>query len=427
MKKIVLISLLFCGFAAQAQNKPGAKETPVPCDGNAQDLPGKYTDHTNPKYPRSLAGNAQEKAVMLKQLIAIEKLEEASRKDFNLTGCVARVSFSGGEKSVAGIMRYGYQLGVYRNVCHVTEHIVKTSDEYSTVFRVNINYDPVSGALSPLATGIGNFNIAKYPNSVQYEIPIDAIQGKSTKTSPSGVSKYISEKMLLIGRSDNYKDYHADFLKLNNGNGYVENWQGGDRYAKFGPSSYQFIDRHYLITKPGIPLLIPVSRKQYLEDMLEYFEIEKANFYYDNDKQTKQIQGNNADYAKKRLSILESDKAAYPQLYEAKKAKVKQLLAEQKDAWLQQQAIVGNPGNTYDANDRLKELGKFYDKEGEYSVALYVANPAYFKPGGNQSTKPQIVEVQFRYQIGKEFNFSEKLFNNFLKNFDMDALHKILQ
>lgn len=427
MKKLLFISFLFCGFAVQAQNNPGAKETPVPCDGNADELPGKYTDHTNPKYPTSLKGNAPDKAIMLKQLIAIEKSEEASRKNFTLTGCVARVSFSGGDKSTAGIIKYGYQLGVYRNVCNVTQHIVKTSDEYSTVFRVDINNVPVSGALSPLAMGIGNFNIAKYSNSVQYDIPVDAIQGKSTINNPSRVSKYISEKMLLTGRSDNYKDYHADFLKLNNGNGYVENWQGGDRYANHGPSSYQFIDRHYLITKPGIPLLTPVSRKQYLEDMLEYFEIEKANFYYDNDKQTKQIQGNNADYAKKRMSILENDKAAYPQLYEAKKAKVKQLLAEQKDAWLQQQAIVGNPGNTYDVNDRLKELGKFYDKEGEYSVALYVVNPEYFKPGGNQSTKPQIVEVQFRYQIGKDFGFSEKLFNNFLKNFDIDALHKILQ
>jgi len=427
MKKIVFISLLFCGFAAQAQNKPGGKETPVPCDGNADMLPGKYTDHTNPKYPTSLKGNTSDKAAMLKQLIAIEKLEEASRKNFNLTGCVARVSFSGGDKSAAGIMKYGYQLGVYRNVCHVTQHIVKTVDEYSTVFRVNINNDPVSGSLSPLAMGIGSFNIAKYPNSVQYDIPVDAIQGKSTNNNPSRVSKYISEGMLLTGRSDNYRDYHADFLKLNNGNGYVENWQGGDRYANHGPSSYQFIDRHYLITKPGIPLLIPVSRKQYLEDMLEYLEIEKANFYYDNDKQTKQVQGNNAEYAKKRLSILEADKVAYPQLYEAKKAKIKQLLAEQKDAWLQQQAIVGNPGKVYDANDRLKELGKFYDKEGDYSVALYVTNPEYFKSGINQSTKPQIIEVQFRYEIANDRGYSERLFNNFLKNFDMEALRKMLQ
>ncbi|MBS1610362.1 MAG: hypothetical protein JSS70_16730 [Bacteroidetes bacterium] len=41
-----------------------------------------------------MKGTAQEISAMTQTLIAIEKLEEASRKDFNLTGCVARVSFS---------------------------------------------------------------------------------------------------------------------------------------------------------------------------------------------------------------------------------------------------------------------------------------------------------------------------------------------
>ena len=35
----------------------------------------------------------------------------------------------------------------------------------------------------------------------------------------------------------------------------------------------------------------------------------------------------------------------------------------QKEDWLQKRAIAGNPGSTYDTNERLKELGKFYDKK----------------------------------------------------------------
>ncbi|MBS1982150.1 MAG: hypothetical protein OJF59_000128 [Cytophagales bacterium] len=426
-KSILVISLLISITTAFAQKKGLMGNTP--CNGTADNIPGIYTNHTNPKYTFSLkAASPQEKTYMTNQLIAIEKLEEASRKNFQLTGCVARVHFSN-ISSINGSFHhtgYEYQMAAYQNVCHVTQHIVKTVDEYRTVLRVDIN-PTLAGNISPSEIGIGNFNISKYPNSIQYDIPIDYIEGKGSVNNPSNVSKYISERMLLTGRSDNYKNYHADFLKLNNGEGYVENWQGGDRYAKFGPNSYQFIDRHYLITKPGIPLLIPVSRKQYLQDMLDYLEIEKANFEYEWNKMIKGLAGSNSDYEKKQMDILQADKAAYPKLYEARKEKLKQLLANQKEEWLQKQAIVGNPGKTLDANERLKELGNFYDKEEEYKSALYILNPEYFKQSVNQPAKPIFMEVQFRYELSADKGFSKRLFDNFEKNFDMDALRKMVE
>ena len=401
----------------------------VPCNGTADNIPGVYTNHTNPKYgPPSLKGTATEKAEMMKTLIAIEKLEEASRKNFQLTGCVARVSFSSLTSANSNYHHtgYSYQLGVYQNVCSVTEHVVKTVVEYRTVLRVNIN-PTLDGNVRPIEIGIGELNISKYPNSIQYEIPVDKIQGSGSGSNPSNVSKYISERTLLTGRSNNYKDYHTDFLKLNNGNGYTENWINGDRYGTNGPNSNQFIDRHYLITKPGIPLLIPVSRKQYLQDMLDYLEIEKENFEYDWNKKKKNLAESTSDLAKKQMNILQADKEAYPKLYEAKKAKLKQLLTTRKEDWLQEQAIVGNPGNTYDANDRLKELGNFYDKEEEYKSALYVLNPEYFNRNTNQPTKPILIEVQFRYEISAKTGFSERLFRNFEKNFDLEALRKTVE
>lgn len=426
MKKIISII-----FFAVITVTGLSQEQPVPCNGNADALPGKYTDHTQTKYLSSLNGTAPDKAAMTKQLVAIEKVEEMSRKNFQLTGCVARVSFSGGDKNIANNTvhtSYGYQLGVYQNVCHVTEQIVKTVGEYRTVLRVNVNPLLVKSYMLP--GGTGEFYLTDQNRSVRYEIPIDAKAGpnyaKDRLYHPSHISQYISEAMLLKDRSDNYKNMHADFLKLINGEGYVENWLSGSRDDKPNSKAYKWVDRHYLITRPGIPLLVQVSRKQYLEDLLEYFEIEKANFYYSLEAQIKSNAGNASESAKKRKEILEADKAAYPQLYEAKKEKVKQLLSNQKADWLQKPAVIDLNFNSYDASQRLADIGKFYDAESENTAALYNYNPEYFKDNAGQPIKPIFMELQFRYEMGEDRGYSERLFNNFLKNYDMDLLKKML-
>jgi hypothetical protein len=94
---------------------------------------------------------------------------------------------------------------------------------------------------------------------------------------------------------------------------------------------------------------------------------------------------------------------------------------------LQRPAVVDNDNRTYDANKRLDNLGKFYDMEDEGTSALYVLNPAYFTSNNGQLTKPYFMEVQFRYEQGKETGFSGRLFQNFLEKFDMTALRKMLE
>jgi len=431
MKKsaFILALSLCCNTIIYAQ-KAALFEKPVPCNGTADAVPGIYTDHTNPKYgPISLKGTATEKTVMMKNLIAIEKIEEASRKNFTLTGCAARVSFARWGNSNYGknaCANYGYQLGVYNYVCHVREHITKIVDEYRTVLRVDINPYIPTGAK---AGGTGEFSIN---GRFRYTIPVEAINGpgfeNSAKNNPSKISQYISETDMRMNRANDYKNKHADFLKIINGEGYTENWMSGSKYDKRGPDAYQWIDRRYLITKAGVPLLIPVSRKKYLEDMLEYLEIEKANFYFDHAVKLKNISGSTSEWAKKDMAILDEDKQAYPKIYEAKKAKIKELLGNQKPEWLQKPAVVDNNNKTYDANKRLENMGKFYDAEDEYTSALYVLNPAYFtNPNGQPTTKPLFIEVQFRYELNKDLGFSERLFSNFLKNFDLNALRKMLE
>lgn len=429
-RNFILLFLLSPAFACISQTTKKITAPQTPCNGTADNVPGIYTDHTQTKYGFSLKGTAAEKTAMMKNLIAIEKLEEASRKDFKLTGCVARVSFARTDNSTYGknvYAAYGYQLGVYQFVCHVTEHVPKIVDEYRTVFRVDINpYIQPGGANS---VGTGEFYM-KYGNPV-YEIPVEAKMGpdfeKDKIQKPSRISQYLSEQVLLKGRSDDYKNKHAEFLKLNNGNGFVENGWGDSRYKGPSANSYYLIDRFYYITKPGVPLLVPVSRQQYMEDMLEYLEIEKANFEYLNTRQLNEIANETTDWAKKRRADLEADKLAYPKIYEAKKAKLKDLLAKQKPEWLQKPAVVDQNTMLKDANQSLEALGRFYDEEAEYKSALYVLNPAYFTGNNGQSTKPLLIGVQFRYEIDKEKGFSARLFKNWEKNFDLDALRKMIE
>jgi hypothetical protein len=423
------LAMLLCFQNLTAQNKGKIMVPRVPCNETADAVDGIYTDHTNPKYGAfNLKGTAEEQGSMMKRLIAIEKLEEASRKDFKLTGCAARVSFARSGNSDYGknaYARYSYQLGVYRYVCHVTEHVPKIVDEYRSVFRVDINPSIFSGTK---AGGTGEFTIN---GEIRYDIPVEAKKGpgfeNDKKNSPSKVSQYISESDMLANRSTDYKNKHTDFLKIINGEGYVENWMNGSKYDKRGPDSYTWVDRRYLITRPGVPLLVPVSRKQYLEDMLEYLEIEKANFLYSHAKMVKDYTDETTDLAKKKMALLEQDKNAYPKIYEAKKAKLKDILATQKPEWLQKPAVVDNNNRTYDANKRLESLGKFYEAEDEYLSALYVLNTVYFTAPNGQTTKPVFMEIQFRYETGREWGFSERLLNNFLRNFDIDGLKKMIR
>lgn len=437
MKRTIIVLLFLLTVAAGFAQIKKITDPLTPCNETADAVAGIYTDHTNPKYgPTSLKGTAAEKAAMMKNLIAIEKLEEASRKDFKLTGCAARVSFarwgtSNYRKNAAA--RYGYQLGVYAYVCHVTQHVTKIVDEYRTVLRVDINPDLLSGG-SPLRPGTGNISFKKTATTLMwsYDFPADALLGpnyeKNRINNPSRVSLYISEGNLLAGRSNAYKSYHEDFIKLNSGSGYTENYMNGSPYDKVTEKSYRWVDRRYLITKPGIPLLIPVSRKQYLQDMLEYFEIEKANFNFTIEDLLKKSAADNSSFGLEKKQTWQAHKAVYNQLYEKKKAKVTELLASKNEEWLALPAVVAGNNATQDATERLSQAGVFYDRENSDSniYALYVLNPAYFTDAPAPSTKPILMEVQFRYELSKERAFSERLITNFSKKFDLEALRKML-
>ena len=89
MKQFLILSVIvLVNTAAFSQGIKKITDPLTPCGSRADvdAMPGIYTDHNNTKYGFALKGTPAEKTTMMKNLIAVEKLEEASRKDFKLTG-----------------------------------------------------------------------------------------------------------------------------------------------------------------------------------------------------------------------------------------------------------------------------------------------------------------------------------------------------
>lgn len=372
-------------IAALAAGALQAQETPCKDDDEVAKMPARYTDHTKPKYPFGWGPySGQEKALMMKRLIEIEKLEEKSRANFQATGCFLRTSFNGRSVDSYGgtqVSVYGYQLAAYMNVCHIQQHVVKTVDEYRTVLRVDVN--PFITAASFYGEGDDDFYITD-PH-VRYTISIKG----------SRISKWFSEDFGNGSRSD--------FEKINNGHGWTENVMMGS-----DPKKYQWLDRYWYITKSGLPLFIPVTRKEYLDALLEFYEMEKKSFQL--------------------LAKNDADRAAYQKIYENKVANVKAILAGHDGSWLGRQAVVDNRylrDRDYrkPANGLLDFKGFSSDEAAGRWLVQY--NPQYFVPGKTPAAKPLYIRVEFRYEMGRYF--SEELFKNFEKNFDFGALHKMLE
>ncbi|PUZ28875.1 hypothetical protein DCC81_05185 [Chitinophaga parva] len=161
--------------------------------------------------------------------------------------------------------------------------------------------------------------------------------------------------------------------------------------------------------------------------MPEYLELEKANFSFTIEDPINKIATDKSDFANQKRQTRQAHTAMYAEIYEARKAKLKALLATKSEDWLQQQAIEAGGNKTKDANDRLKETGKFYDNEEENIYALYVLNPAYWSRDTSDPIKPILFEIQFRYEIAKENQWGKNLLKTFEKNFDFEALRKMLK
>jgi hypothetical protein len=393
-------------------------------------LPGKQIDAAHCEMPQQKAhwldelGTIANKSIANTVLTKIETLEKQSRSIYNLKGCVLKTSFSGNAQTiVAGkypLASYDLNLGCYEYICIKNKMMVNS--EYENVFRVYINrYTGIQNAFS--------FHDENYFS----EIP----------------QKYNGQFISL-----------HDFIRMdaskniNNGKGFYQDV--AEAAVKQGNRNI-YITRHWYCTKQGNLLFVPVTRKEYLEALLVYYERE-ALLITDKIKEIeRECAGMMKDpqkfpqlyeNGKLNLVIRKTQYSDWQQKIEIKKSIVQKVLKENTAAWLVQPALLNpNPQtftwkksygastneyvwvDTYNADtkeDAQKTgeftFGGFWDDKG--GTTLYKYNPDYFKGSEKKPAKPYMIELTYRYV---KTSLGQSLVENFTNNFDFDAIRGMLE
>lgn len=346
--------------------------------------------------------SATDKATAKQTLEQIEKMEQQSHSDFKLTGGNWENYFSTegyGYLNNAKLGQYTFQSAFHEFFC--TKGKQTRSEEYSTVLRMYVNKIPLNTLDRFLRNPFGN-SMGEYDYGFQF---LDYKNHKSVNTNDQLISLFTylgSNNESLINSINTGKQYFQDVpekdIKPNNRSNYII--------------------RYWFVKKNDIPVLVPVSRKEHLQSLLEYYEREKLHF-------TKLVAQLTADKSSsvKYYSNWQNDVAD-------KIAIVKKTLNDNNENWLAKQAVINkmeDSSQRYKANlteqTNYNRFWRFYDNENK-SESLYKYNPDYFKPDTKNTAKPQIISVAFRYVA---LPSSLRILNNFTENFDFEALNKLLQ
>lgn len=369
--------------------------------------PGKYLTAAEYPWPAVRAeyfakmATTKDKA-MAKQIAGqIEKAEQQSHAGFKLTGGNWENTYSSKGYEYLG----NTKLGQYRIESSLHEFFcfngkLKRNDEAGTILRIYVNEIPTNTLDRFLRSPFGS-SMGDYDFGFQYQ------EWKNHK--PADVNAQ------LISLFTYFSCNNDQLLKaINSGEGYFKDVPEKDIKPN---NRSNYIYRYWFVTKKDIPVLIPVSRKEYLESLLEYYEREKLYF-------PKLIAELTAEHSKSvnQYTSWEADVAD-------KIAVVKKALSEGNEKWLSAQAIINrmeDQSQTYKAG--LKErtnynrFWKFYDGVNK-SAALYKYNPDYFKSSTAAMAKPQIITVAFRYVT---MPLSLRILDNFTNNFDFDAVRALI-
>lgn len=202
--------------------------------------------------------------------------------------------------------------------------------------------------------------------------------------------------------------------KINSGNGFHE-------YTYHNPEKeHATIFREWYITQPAIPLVVPVSRKEYLNGLLEFYRQRKQYFISGYQEQVKGCD----QFLHKRARVnedaafqekQEEKKAALQAirrieyLYQKLKAPVEHALHNQPDVWLRKQAFL-NPRkdfgvDIYTDNTLNFELSfvfnGFYEEPD--ATGIFQWNRALFSRHADQPAKPLFFKLSFRYEAENPF------------------------
>lgn len=360
-------------------------------------IPGHLQDHT--KTP--IGGgtfSVLEKPVGMKVLLAAEQI---CKKQFVLKGGEAKSWFSIRESEQLDLyyhQEYQYKIGFYQHVC--VNGGKQNSSEYTADFSINVNTPFKEMLRLP----------DRYNEVFFYE----------------DNSKYGAAYIPLF-RYFILKDTEAD--QISNGKGFTINHQGN----KFAPHTDVYYN--WYVTKPGTPLLLAVTRKEYLNSLLQFYEREfrflsasytsklaEAKRYMEQYEKS----GNKAMYESNKENKVEYEHKLQEltTITQVKKQKVEQVLSTAASSWLQLPATL-NPNNYDCFNQPTKDcyfFNEFYT--GPQAETVYQWNPVLVKQAANQPAKPLFFKVQFRFKAGEAF--STGIMNNFVEKFDFEALRKLL-
>lgn len=403
MKKLIFLLLSLISLSSQRIFSQNCK-TNADLDAS----PGKYLTAAEYPWPAvraeyfaKMAGTKDK--VMAKQIAGqIEKTEQQSHAGFKLTG--------GNWENIYASKGYGYlsntKLGQYRFESSLHEFFclngkLKRNDEAGTILRIYVNDIPTNTLGRFLSLPFGS-SMGDYDFGFQYQ------DWKNHK--PSDVDAQ------LIGLFTYFSCNNDQLLKaINSGEDYFQDVPEKDIKPN---NRSNYIYRYWFVKKKDIPVLVPVSRKEYLQSLLEYYEREKLYFpkllsqlTQDHDNGVRQYSSWEADVADKILVV-------------------KKALNEHDSDWLSAQAVINRSedgSQTYKAGlkerTNYKRFWKFYDNQSK-SEPLYKYNPAYFKNSVQGPAKPQVIAVAFRYV---SMPAPLRILDNFTRHFDFESLKKMLE
>jgi len=275
------------------------------------------------------------------------------------------------------------------------------NSEYSSVLRVYVNAIPLNTLAPILRTPFGS-SFGSYDFGLQYS------DWKNHK--PADVQAQLITLFTYLGCNS-----PALIDAINSGNNYFQDTPEKDIRPN---NRSNYIYRYWFIKKNNLPVLLPVSRKEYLESLLEYYEREKLYFPKLISKLISDHSNSVKDFSNWEADV--TDKIAV----------VKKALSEHNGEWLAAPAVINrieDASITYKANlaerTNYNRFWKFYGNENK-SEPLYKYNPEYFKTTVPVAARPQLVSIVFRYVT---IQSSLRILNNFTKNFDFNAIRKITE
>ncbi len=407
MIRSLLILLMFVIYSngSQGQALTGGAPPKIgdPCISGEEleKMPGKYLTAEAYPWPAARAEyfkkmtTPTDKATAKQTLERIQKLEQQSRSGFTLAGGFWEAYYATeGYNYFAGkkLADYRFQTAFHIYLC--IKNKIERNNEYSTVLRVYVNSLPLN-TLSRYIKSIVN------PNG-KYDY-------KDWKNYKPGIAAPAIDLFTYLECSN--KELIA---AINSGKDY---WQDIPE-NQIRKDTYDHIYRYWFVKKANAPLLLPVSRKEYLESLLEFYDREAMSL----PKSTNYELGS-AEQRQRYFGDL-------PAVLASKKAIVNKTLKENTAEWLSQQAVINRQEDVYlNQKQKLPEYSsdftfhKFYDNE-EKAAPLYKYNPAYFSGSVQNAASPQFMTIAFRY-VSKPAHL--RLINNFTAKFDRDAWTKLIQ